>query len=240
MIAREEIGLNAVDRILDAVGRKHVPIDINIGELHAGLVSCLATYYAALERSSDKHTRDKIARLEKILVPAKRLQAQLPLLPEDDVGFPFREPEYFANGLENFVFALESKIDDLKFELRNGPDFDEALALHKDPKEYADRWKARSPFEWLAGYYLPQLFRKKIGLPLTFHRRAADNAPEGPLIRFIEAALVEFEITRQGKRYSREAIAKAVSDARTNRVRKLSTTLSTLGKRSKSVQTAQR
>jgi hypothetical protein len=87
MTANGEIGLNAVDRILDAVERKHVPIDINMGELHAGLVSCLATYHAALERSSDKRTRYKIARLEKFLVPAKRLQAQLPLLPEDDVGF---------------------------------------------------------------------------------------------------------------------------------------------------------
>jgi hypothetical protein len=153
------------------------------------------------------------------LIPAKRLEEQLPLLRDDDVDV-FIERDHFAQELTYLVFRLESQIDDLKFELRNGPDFDEALTLRKDPREYADRWKARSPFEWLAGHYLPELFRVQIGLPATFHRRAADSAPEGPLIRFVEGALIEFAITHRGKQYSREAIAKAISDSRTNRVRK--------------------
>jgi hypothetical protein len=226
MTANVEIGSDAVGRILDAVGRKHVPTDLDKAELHAGLLRCLATYHAAVERSSDKITRYRIARLEKILEPAKRLQAQLPVPTDEDVGFPFIEPEHFAGELGNLIDALESKIEDLKFELRNGPDFDEALALRQDPREYADRWKARSPFEWLAGHYLPELFKMQVRLPLTFHRRAADNAPEGPLIRFVEGALIEFGVTHRGKQYSREAIAKAISDARTNRVRKFPVALS--------------
>jgi hypothetical protein len=220
MIANGEIGFDAVERILDAVGRKHVPIDINKGELHAGLVSCLATYHAAVERSSDKATKDKIARLKKILTPAKRLQEQLSLPHNEDAGLLYDDAKHFGQILADLIHDLEFKIGDLNFELRWGPDFDEAVTLRKDPRDHADRWKARSPFEWLSGHYLPELFRTHIGLATTFHRRAADNAPEGPLIRFVEGALIEFGVTYRGKHYSREAIAKAISDSRTNRVRK--------------------
>jgi hypothetical protein len=202
------------------VGQDKVPASLNKRELLHGLGSCLANYNAALERSSNKRIREEMARLNRALLPAKRLQREMPLPADDDRGLPFTEVEHFGELLGYLIDALESKIDDLQFELRNGPDFDEAIALNKYPREYADRWKAHSPFEWIAGRYLPELFKEQFGASPTFHRRKADDKPDSPLIRFVETALIELGISHRGRNYSREAIAKAVTDVRTGRVRK--------------------
>src|SRR5262249_11387338 len=69
--------------------------------------------------------------------------------------------------------------------------------------------RSRSPFEDLVGD-LAKLFKKQFGLEATFHRRASDNAPDSPFIRFVEQALKEFKITHQRRTYSRETIAKAL------------------------------
>jgi hypothetical protein len=79
--------------------------------------------------------------------------------------------------------------------------------------------RSRSPFEDLVGE-LAKFFKKQFGLEATFHRRASDKQPDGPFIRFVVQILAEFKITNRGRAYSRESIAKALTDVRTGRVRR--------------------
>jgi len=78
---------------------------------------------------------------------------------------------------------------------------------------------SHSPFEDLVGRF-SDVFRKEFGLEPTFHRRASDKVPDSPFIRFVEQSLAEFRITNRRRPYSRESIAKALSDVRTARVRR--------------------
>jgi hypothetical protein len=212
-----EITLDAIERILAAVGEKHVPGDLDKHKLRAGLAECLATYYAALRRHSDQPIKDRLRRLKSIHRTAQQLYEQLG--PEVWDWSQHSETEHLYSALGNLIFWLNSKVEDLKSEIKWGPDFFEAVSLRVDPIVYADRWKARSPFEWLAGHYLPNVFSEQFATKPTFHRHAADGIPDSPTIRFIEQALVELKITNDGQPYSRESIAKALSDARNNRVR---------------------
>ena len=81
------------------------------------------------------------------------------------------------------------------------------------------RDRPRSAFENLIGS-LSDVFRKEFCLEPTFHRRASDKQPDGPFIRFVVRVLAEFKITNRGRAYSRESIAKALTDVRTGRVRR--------------------
>jgi hypothetical protein len=64
---------------------------------------------------------------------------------------------------------------------------------------------SRSPFEYLAGELMPEIFfkhfKRKIGIS-----RAADNGrPQGPLFRFVRAGVDLLNITHNGKPYADEA-----------------------------------
>ena len=210
----------AVDRILAVIGDKLVPADLDKETFVTGLAECLATYYAAIERSSNKATKSRIRRLGSIRAAATRLKRQL--LPDDiwDWSEEYWECEYLHTNIDDLISRLDYEIQDLDFILKWGPDWDEAIRLGVDARTLADRWKARSPFEWLAGHYLPKLFTEHFGIKPTFHRRGTDNLPDSPLIRFVEHVLLEFGITKSGRPYSRETIAKAVTDVRSGRARK--------------------
>jgi hypothetical protein len=203
----------AVDRIVAAVASDHVPIDRD--GLLADIQTCLGTYYAALERASDRPLREKIRTLKKAAATARQLRDQLHSGMIDAILI-----EPLDGECEEFVSRIESRISDLEFELTFGPDWQEAIRLDQDPIKYAQRWRSRSPFEWVAGHYLPQAFAKHFSTQPRFHRRAKDRVPEGAVIRFVEQALVELGVTKRGKPYSREAIAKALTDCRAHRVRK--------------------
>ena len=49
----EQNGSDAVDRILRAIDAKHIPAHLDRELLAAGLMQCLNTYYAAVERNSE-------------------------------------------------------------------------------------------------------------------------------------------------------------------------------------------
>lgn len=192
------------------------PISTN-RKLVTDLASCLATYSSAVQLRSDKQTKDRVRRLKSIQNAAKRLERQL--VPDDiwDWSDRYSECERLQEEVKYLIERVDSEIEDLAFELEWGPNFLEAIRLRQSPRALADRWKARSAFEWMAGHYLPELFRTHFGRKPTFHRR--NNVPDGPAIRFIERALVELGITNRKRAYSRESIAKALTDARTGRAR---------------------
>jgi hypothetical protein len=213
-----EIDPDAIERILSATGAKHIPPNLDKKKLAEGLTTCLAIYHAARERSSNKFTKDRIRRLKSILEAARTLDKRLAPDKLFDWTGGFWDCDYLHHELGNLQGKLNWEIKDLTFELEWGPDFDEAIRLGQDPRAFADRWKARSPSEWVAGYYLPELFRRQFGSEVTFHRR--NSKPESLAIRFIERSLIELGILKGSKPYSREAIAKAISDFRTNRLRR--------------------
>jgi hypothetical protein len=165
----------SVDRILAVVGDRR-PADLDKEKLIAGLAGCLATYYAAVDRRSDKPTKDRMRRLRSIQAAAKRLEEQLVRDDIWDWSEAYWECEYMHQNIKDLLWWLDFEITDLEFRLKWGPDFDEAVRLRVDARTLANRWKARSPFEWLAGHYLPKLFSEHLGIKPTFHRRGRKNA----------------------------------------------------------------
>src|SRR5262249_39114521 len=147
------------------------------------LASCFTVYSSAVQRRSDKPTKDRIHRLKSIQEAAKRLEKQL--VPDDvwDWTDRYSECEYLQAEVQYLIRGLDSEIEDLTFELEWGPDWREAIRLNVSPRTLADGWKARSPFEWVAGHYLPEVFRTHFGTKATFHR--GKGVPDSPAIRFI-------------------------------------------------------
>jgi hypothetical protein len=214
-------GRDAVERILAAMGEKHISPYFDKDKLAAALVENLGTYYTLLERNSDRRRKNRLRRFKSILAAAERLKKQL----QPDDLWRWEEDEgvkYFHGEVENQIWKLNRRIGDLEAEIEEGTeqDWEEAWRKNFTTKGYKAYWKSRSPFEWIAGDFLPKLFTAQFGIEPTFHRRAGDNVPDGPLIRFIEQALIESRITSGGTPYRRETIAKAIADARTGRQRK--------------------
>jgi hypothetical protein len=219
MSGLNSLDASAVERILAAVGAKFIPPDLDKQKLVTDLASCLAIYSSAVQRRSDKPTKDRIHRLKSIQKAAKRFERQL--MPDDvwDWSDRYSECEFLQSEIEYLIKRLDSEIEDLTWELEWGPwpDVREAIRRNLNPRDLANRWKVRSPFEWVAGHYLPELFRTHFGRKPTFNRRK--GVPDSPAIRFIERGLTELGITNRGRPYSRESIAKALTDARTGRAR---------------------
>src|SRR5262245_45779127 len=71
----------AVERILAAVGAKFIPADFDKLKLGKDVASCFTVYSSAVQRRSDKPTKDRIHRLKSIQEAAKRLEEKL--MPDD-------------------------------------------------------------------------------------------------------------------------------------------------------------
>jgi hypothetical protein len=209
---------SAVERILAAVGEKLVPADLDKLTLAKDIATCFTVYCSAIQRRSDKPTKDRIRRLKSIQKSAKRFERQL--APDDiwDWKDRYSECEYIDDHVKNLIQRLDGEIEDLEYELEWGPDWLEAIRLNVSAKTLKDQWRARSPCEWIAGHYLPEVFTTHFGRKPTFNRQK--GVPDSPAIRFIECALTELGITNRGRPYSRESIAKAISDVRNLRTRR--------------------
>jgi hypothetical protein len=83
-----------------------------------------------------------------------------------------------------------------------------------------------SAFEWLTGVVLPRIFEQllpsmKANVGRHGGRDAERRPPEGRYIRFARQFLIEFGICKSnGQPYSDEALAKALTNARTGRRRR--------------------
>jgi hypothetical protein len=77
----------------------------------------------------------------------------------------------------------------------------------------ADLAASGSAFEWLVGKKLPELFEQFFRAEPTLYRK-------GRYPDFALQVLTEFQITNDGRPYSRESIIKAITDARSGRSRR--------------------
>ena len=144
----------AINRILVAIDKKYIPANLDRDKLSDGLEQCLATYHAAVERNSDRPTKNRIRRLKSIRTAAARFKTQLA---PDAIWDLDQETEYIRDQVGYLIDRLDGKINDLNFDLRVGLDWEEAVHLKVPARTYTDRWRGRSPLEWLAGAYLPKI-----------------------------------------------------------------------------------
>jgi hypothetical protein len=213
----------AVQRILEALGPKVSVSNVDKEDLAAELAWHVAVYTGAVTHADRALKKDRERRMTVIRNATNQI---------------IRESN-------NDVWRMISRIRKLKEshhridpnKYRTNPYQEEPLATLKRltedighwfdphflrvPSPSGSTWGSRpshSPFEDLVGQ-LSDVFRKEFGLEPTFHRRASDNVPDSPFIRFVEQVLKEFRITHQRRPYSRESIAKALTDARTGRAR---------------------
>jgi hypothetical protein len=85
---------------------------------------------------------------------------------------------------------------------------DKKLAGSQLVKNFNDR----SPFEWLVGERLPQVFERHFKRPAGLSRTKGKLG--GPYIRFVRQVLIELDITKNGRPFTDEAIGKALTKAR--------------------------
>jgi len=214
----------AVQRILEALSPKVSVSNVDREDLAAELAWHVAVYTGAVTHADRALRKDRERRMTVIRNATNQI---------------IRE-------WNNDVWRMISRIRKLKEsrhrcdpdKYRTNPYREEPLATMKRLTEDIGHWfdphflrvpsppdstwgtrPSHSPFEDLVGRF-SDVFRKEFGLEPTFHRRASDKVPDSPFIRFVEQSLAEFRITNRRRPYSRESIAKALSDVRTARVRR--------------------
>ncbi len=186
-------------------------------DLGARLRKNILYYYGAVQRRSDKKKRDRIRRLKEISKVAGRLEVLLKRDDEWEWTQDFENEEILWR-IPELQRRVESEIDDLKTKIEWGDDANDMLL--GESRDLTDTLRTHSPFEWLVGEYLPETFRKCFGEEPTLNRRPSDGKLHGKYIRFAEQVLIEFGITRNGRPYGLESIAKAFSDMRGGRIRR--------------------
>jgi hypothetical protein len=212
----------AYDRILKAVGPKVVllkqdpdsPPDPN-KVLTYRIPRDISYYYAAVESRSAKTKAEQLRALELLSESAAELKERLELVDDQWEDWENQNNIY---ELGQLLSRVKSRSEVLKWETEWGPNSRSSEMV---------KWRAlntvlrtRSPFEWLAGTCLPETYTNCFGEKPTLARRSSDNKLDSPFIRFVEQVLIEFKITNSGRPCGREAIARALTDARKNRFRR--------------------
>jgi hypothetical protein len=188
-----------VERVIAAVGTDIVPVDFSGTALLRCLELSWQWYCSALAFSMAKSEEDRKQRLSRAHKIAKGLER---LLAPDDVWqslfAPLPPDESIRHGISDLARLIDKRlVEEAQDEAQGGPF-----------KAYRDSFKTRSPFEWLAGNFLADVYF------FTFGCRVPGISENGPYVRFAEIILDEFQVLRNGKPYSRASIAKALRNDR--------------------------
>jgi hypothetical protein len=190
---------DGADRIIAAVGEK-------LQSDKQGLIRCLNLcgewYRSAVAFSSNKPEKDLARRLAMISKTARRLNQLLASEAIQQSLFMSIPAEEFPRAALDGAAQLVVMADRCLNRIPHGPS-----------KSYRRSFKRRSPFEWLVGNFLPDVFE------LNF-QRAASAYENGAFIRFAESVVTEAKIAKAGKSYSRASIAKALRNERAGLVRR--------------------
>src|SRR5262245_15796197 len=179
----------ALIRILDAVGSKFIPADLDRDGLRAE-IQLVALWW--MQITGEKKQPARLHRLRDIRQVAEDLKRLLEEDAQSGLGlsrYPFTgsDPLTFLNQLTNYVNRVLEP-------------FDETRSRRVPLKGSAFDWAMLSLMESYCRY-----FRRKAGISRL------GGKVDGPFIRFADAALRELKISNDGKPYSRETIARAVT-----------------------------
>lgn len=164
-------------------------------------------YHTALDHRSESARRSLDKNLNSIAKLAKKLQF---LLENPDTWreiADYRDRRSISPRLVIAVLvkaseaALKPKPRPMSWDVELGEELAADLGIGK-----------LSPFEWLAGDYLLEIFEKHFLVKGT--PRRADGLCDTPYIRFAGAVLLELKVLHNGKPYAAESIARAMSLAK--------------------------
>jgi hypothetical protein len=202
-----EIDDQILDRIIGAAGRQPL---LDMAAFWSDLELVVTEHHIRSNFGSSKIAKERIDRLKMIRKRAWQLAL---LLKDDDDDWGMVRllwPAADGSPLARTEFLIE-QLDRLDM-LRGAPR--DAIRLTEKRFNVTD-----SPFTWLAGARLPELFKKHFGIEAAVHRNK-DNVPVGAFIGFANQVLIEFGITNGGKPYELESIIRARTDARSGRRRR--------------------
>jgi hypothetical protein len=201
----------AIERILKAVGKKHVPHDLD----KQALCRDIADAYTARDHAFDLFDGSKSRqRLEALRRISKATERQIALLEADVgmdamIGFALKRA---GINMPAYPMSRPLTVAALLQQLRHG-----IAATEKTQQRINEKWRTEHKHNlslrgrrlteksWLAGVTLPLIFE------MHFHKRAARSRgkagkPNGPMISFIAATMQEL-----GLPYDLESIARAYS-----------------------------
>ena len=182
----------ALTRILDVVGSRFIPANLDRDGLRVD-IQLAAMWW--MQITGEKKQPARLRRLQDIRRTAEDLKR---LLEEDAQSglalskYPFTgsDPLTMLNQLTNYVNRVLEP-----------PEPPDGMPTRPVPlKGSAFDWAMLSLMELYSKY-----FRRKAGISRS------GGKIDGPFIRFVDAALRELKIFNDGKPYSRETIAKAVT-----------------------------
>jgi hypothetical protein len=196
--------------ILDAVGREHVPLGLDHEALEKDIEKSVGHYLAAVERQSDQPRRDRIKHLNQVKNAIRRTAELMRTLPREEKLW---EVEYVLPQMEDIAFRCDSLVSDLELEIAWGPDYEEERKAGKPTKITTDIYRQRSPIEWLAGRYLPKVYK-------THFKERPPATRGGRYIQFVQQVCTECDIPKKRKPYSNDTILKALTDGQSGRLRR--------------------
>lgn len=192
----------SLERILDALGKRFIPADLD----RTGLANDLEC--AAIEYRLGKRWRKRPADLQKKLERTARYAQKVIDELKDDTAARIAL-EALPEDVRGALLASGFDLSDLLGSLVLAP------ALHEHELDKISALKQlvdvgnSSAVQWLAGVTLPEIYQRHFRRK---GKRSRDNGgpASGPYIRFVSAVLGEFSITKSDKPYSVETIDAAV------------------------------
>jgi hypothetical protein len=218
---QEVLADKRINRIVSVVGVNHVPFSIDqMAALARELVS--AEFYYRVAKQHGPGFRNRRRKTDQAVKMAKRLKFKL----DDMVGsiiseiVPISTFEYYGKELVKQLRGCQKMISTV---LHNGIlSFEGFLKLSPDINVLRDLHVQKlSAFEWLIGVELTRIFQQHFQIKPTIERTDRDGPPGGSYIRFARQFLVEFDVRKSnGRLYTDEAIARAVTIARSRTARR--------------------
>jgi hypothetical protein len=209
-------GLQAVDRILEAVGKQHIPPNLDREALRIDIGRAYYSRDHAFDLCQGSEARERLDRLRRMHKAANELAT---LIEADDLA---RASINF--GLERLWRPILNPFGSSSLPLKLPPivafleHLQRAIAQAEQLEQSkAKKWKTghkRDPIlrgrrptgpEMLAGVYLPLIFEMHF-LQRAARSRDKGGKPSGPMVRFIRATMREL-----GLQYSDESIVRAYS-----------------------------
>jgi hypothetical protein len=183
----------ALERILKAVGSKFIPANLDRDGLRADL-QLAASWWMQITGEKSGFAKLRLLRLKHIRQAAEDLKRLLEEAAQSGLAlskYPFTgsDPPTILNQLINYANRVLGPLEGTQTQTR--PVRRERSALD---------WVMASLMETYSRY-----FQRKAGISRL------DGKVDGPFIRFAEATLRELKIFNDGKPYSRETIARAVT-----------------------------